>query len=584
MQQTLAPMRRTHTIAGRIIWAAFVLGLVCASLSQPANGQATRDSRGRKASSAWRQTAAARTLEEHRDRAQMTTLLERLFELDRKLEAGAETAAVALRRIEELEQRLNETEKRAADAEQSIVKLLAHQNYQPATPNAENVELDPTVPVGQEIGRPKTRIQVEESAISQTDVPSTQPGAITTDPRAARGIRFSGDFRLRTDAIFRQAPTDPLPGESPLPRAQDIRARYRLRLNLDSAINDRLSFHGQLSTGPLNDPLTADQDFTATVTRHPITISEAWVDYRPAPWVQLQGGRVREVFADGLRFLFDDDVRFNGFNESFRWTTNKSKVPISIDARAGQYIFSSPDVFVASGNKLAVSPLVSKGAAMLFHQGVLASVLWKNVSSSLGVDLQLYRNPSLIQFASTPEGVPIIVQNGLGIALSGPLPGTGNATTTPNGLVYKAPRFQIARLTYTLNLNTSSRYPIFLNFQAARNIGIALEERDALHAAIGIGRIRQRGDQSFLYLFTLKGANSLISQLTDNDLGTGSGVNIRAHHFRYTLGLARNVFFQSLFFTQRALRNSDPLTNFFVPLNAFAPRTYRFQQQLVFTF
>jgi hypothetical protein len=168
------------------------------------------------------------------------------------------------------------------------------------------------------------------------------------------------------------------------------------------------------------------------------------------------------------------------------------------------------------------------------------------------------------------------------------LTGTGTATTTPGGAIYTAPRFQIARLTYRLNHTGfkygDHEYPITFNAQVARNIGTGLRERDALLAAGQIGKATKRGDMSFLYLFAIKGANSMISQLTDDDLGTNSGVNIRASVLRFEYGLARKITFQSLLFIQRELRNSGQFPNFFVPLNAFTPRQYRFQEQILFTF
>ena len=82
----------------------------------------------------------------------------------------------------------------------------------------------------------------------------------------------------------------------------------------------------------------------------------------------------------------------------------------------------------------------------------------------------------------------------------------------------------------------------------------------------------------------IKGANSLISQLTDDDLGTGSGVNIRTHHVRFEYAIAKKVTFQSLFFFQNQLRSSGQYPNFFVPLSAFVPTSLRIQQQIVFTF
>jgi hypothetical protein len=93
----------------------------------------------------------------------------------------------------------------------------------------------------------------------------------------------------------------------------------------------------------------------------------------------------------------------------------------------------------------------------------------------------------------------------------------------------------------------------------------------------------KRGD-GFTYIYAQKGANALISQLTDDDLGTNSGVNIRTNHFRFDYGLAKKVTLQSLLFVQRELRNSGDFPNFFVPLNAFTPRQYRFQEQIVFNF
>ena len=182
----------------------------------------------------------------------------------------------------------------------------------------------------------------------------------------------------------------------------------------------------------------------------------------------------------------------------------------------------------------------------------------------------------------------MIVQGGLGITLSGPLTGTGNATTTPGGAIYSARNFQIARFTYRLNWagfkEGDHLYPVTFNVQGARNVGIGTRQRDALLAAVQVGKVTKHGDMAFIYVFSSKGANSLISQLTDDDLGTNSGVNIRTNHFRFEYGLAKKVTLQSLLFVQRELRNSGDFPSFFVPLNAFTPRQYRFQEQIVFNF
>jgi hypothetical protein len=404
-------------------------------------------------------------------------------------------------------------------------------------------------------------------------------------------VRVSGDFRLRFDGVFRRA-TDP--PDPPLAHVQNARMRYRFRLNLDTDLYPNVSFHGQLATGAVNNPLTLDQDFSAITARHPFFLNEAWIEYRPKKSVQLQAGRLQEVFADNSRFLFDDDVRFNGFNERYVASLKPNGLHLStVELRAGQYILSNPNVAVITPG----SPLARAGdiigtagrSANLFHQGLLANQTFnKRWNSQIGADIQVYRHPNQIQLASTADGVVLLVQPGLGIALSGPLPGTGTATTTPGGAMYTARGFQVARLTYRLNYAGFTRgdhaFPVTFNVQFARNVATGLNERDAMLAALQVGKITKRGDTAFLYVFAIKGANSLISQVTDDDLGTNTGVNIRTNHFRFEYGLARKVTLQTLFFLQNSLRRSGQFPNFFVPVGDFAPTTYRVQQQLVFSF
>jgi hypothetical protein len=440
----------------------------------------------------------------------------------------------------------------------------------------------------------------ETTTVANATPPAEPQATPTVEQRLAKvegqtlkigPVRISGDFRLRFDGTFRTATKPPDP---PLDHVQNARGRYRLRLNFDTDIHPNLSFHAQLATGPPNNPVSTNQDFTSLSARPPFSISEVWVEYRPTKSVQLQGGRVQNVFADNSRFLFDDDIRFNGFNEKYVASFKPNGAYLSsLELRAGQYIFTNPTVAVIAPN----SPLARAGeivgttgrAATLFHQGLLANQTFnKRWSSQIGADVQLYRHPNQIQLGSTNEGLVLLVQPGLGIVLSGPLTGTGNATTTPNGAMYTAPGFQVLRLTYRLNYAGFTRgdhaFPVTFNVQLARNIATGLNERDAMLSALQIGRITKRGDTSFLYVFSIKGANALISQLTDDDLGTGTGVNIRTHHFRFEYGITRKVTFQSLFFLQNSLRRSGQYPNFFVPVGDFAPTTYRTQQQLVFSF
>jgi hypothetical protein len=489
--------------------------------------------------------------------------------------------------------------RRIIDAQQRTIRMLAGTGSGAAAP--ESLSSKATLPAvnGADLSLRASRTETTEvaagkgSPAAQSQPPSIEDRLKKVEERVTKigPIRLSGDFRLRMDAILRGASEPPDP---PLQHAQNIRMRYRLRLNMDTDISNALSFHGQLSTGPFNNALTQDQDFTAVIARAPFLISEAWIDFHPNKTVQLQGGRVQEIFADNSRFIFDDDVRFNGFNEKFILPlSRKPERAGSIELRAGQYWFSNPNVAVIT----AGSPLAIAGdevgkigrSAMLFHQGLLWNQKFsERWSQQLGADVQVFREPNQIQLASTAAGVVFLVQPGLGVVLSGPLTGTGNATTTPGGAIYTAENFHVARITYRLT-HAGFRvgehaYPITFNLQGARNFGAEANERDAMLASVQVGRPSKFGDMAFLYVFSIKGANSIISQLTDDDLGTNTGVNLRAHYFKWELGLAKNVTLQSLVFAQRELRNSGQFPNFFVPLGAFTPRQYRFQEQILFSF
>src|SRR5262249_24515553 len=134
----------------------------------------------------------------------------------------------------------------------------------------------------------------------------------------------------------------------------------------------------------------------------------------------------------------------------------------------------------------------------LFHQGLLFNVkMGEHWTHQFGGDVQVFREPNQIQLASTANGVVFIVQGGLGVTLSGPLTGTGNATTTNGGAIYTAEDFHIGRITYRLG-HTGFKvgdhaYPVSLNLQVARNFGTDINERDAMLAAFQVGRPTKLG-------------------------------------------------------------------------------------------
>jgi len=95
---------------------------------------------------------------------------------------------------------------------------------------------------------------------------------------------------------------------------QNIRNRYRIRLNADNELSAVPLSHAA-SDRAHNNSLTYDQE--ATLARHPFSLTEAFVDFIPARNSRCARAD-EEVFADNMRFVWDDEIRFNGFKRMLK--------------------------------------------------------------------------------------------------------------------------------------------------------------------------------------------------------------------------------------------------------------------------
>src|SRR6185369_6129342 len=235
-------------------------------------------------------------------------------------------------------------------------------------------------------------------------------------------------FRLRFDTLNRPANTDFGSADNRSTPQQRDRERYRVRINIDKdlfykdgADRSLATFHVQLATDPVNNPNTMDTDFAGLATRAPISIAEAYMDFKPTKGLTLRAGRTPELYADNRQFVYDDDIRFNGFHETYRWTGKK----------------------------------------------------WSHNET---INYFAVREPNQIQLASTANGAALF-QNSpvVGATLISALGETGNATTTPGGGTYFASAFHVVRGAF--NLNHSGRmfrghnYPFQLFVQTTHNTG-----------------------------------------------------------------------------------------------------------------
>jgi len=411
------------------------------------------------------------------------------------------------------------------------------------------------------------------------------------------GFRFSGDFRVRADGILRSSNAVAGP-------QQDIRGRYRARLNFDKGIDPQLDVHFQLGSGNFENPLTDSTDFGGGAVKGPIFLSEAWLNYHPNSSLNFQVGKMPEVFQDFTRFMWSNNVRFNGVQESVGTSPGDNPLGITrIDFRAGQYILTNPNVQVlptagqcAAANPPAACIYLQAGykpgenvrAADLFDEGVFVKGrIIPGWSHYLFSNFMLYRNANQIALGSTSAGFPLLVNNQLGVTLAGPLTGTGTATTLPGGGIYTASHFQIGHLAYRITKEgmrvRGEEFPVFLDLQASRNFGTSFL-RNAWMVTFNAGQITKAGDVRFLYFYAVKDANSMISEFADTQLGTNSGVNVRTHSFRFDVGLAKFLQWQNILYIQNEISPNDPARHFYVPVPQGAATQFRVQSSLFANF
>ena len=226
--------------------------------------------------------------------------------------------------------------------------------------------------------------------------------------------------------------------------------------------------------------------------------------------------------------------------------------------------------------------------AELFHPGfVIYGDLKPGWHHQFQADLQWYRNQNQIALAATTAGAPLVTGATYGFSSILPVPGTGTATTTKNGAMFTAPRFQVAQLKYRIGYEgwkfRDHGMPAYIEFHAARNVGTGFLNNAAMGLA-NLGEVKKTGDVRLLYAYGIKEGNSMISEVTDDYLGTNTGVNMRTHEIRVDVGLTRFLAWQNLFFIQNEISGNDPARNFYVTIPAGAATQYRLQSQLQFKF
>ncbi|MBF0215908.1 MAG: putative porin [Candidatus Omnitrophica bacterium] len=134
-------------------------------------------------------------------------------------------------------------------------------------------------------------------------------GKSESSPKWAQNVKVKGDIRYRYQAEKRKGTnTDTDTG---LTNSRE-RHRVRARLGVDAKVNQQLNGHFGIASGSDTDPRSTNQTLQDSFAKKPLWIDYAYVDYTPANWATLYGGRMKNVLWEPGDMMWDTDINPEG--------------------------------------------------------------------------------------------------------------------------------------------------------------------------------------------------------------------------------------------------------------------------------
>jgi Putative porin len=115
-------------------------------------------------------------------------------------------------------------------------------------------------------------------------------------------FQLSGDLRLRYQYEEDEDETE---------TTERHRGRFRYRLNIDANILENLKVGFGIASGG-DDPRSTNQSFQDSFSHKGIRIDLAFAEYKPMPWFELIGGKMKNPLWTPSDLLWDSDIRPEG--------------------------------------------------------------------------------------------------------------------------------------------------------------------------------------------------------------------------------------------------------------------------------
>lgn len=358
-------------------------------------------------------------------------------------------------------------------------------------------------------------------------------GKYSSLPAWVQNTKLKGDFRLRYQYNHSKTVAEQT--------SERHRGRIRLRLGLDSKVNEKLSVGIGLATGLSDETQSSsttfkadtirstNQSFDNTFSKHSINLDYAYAKYLATPWLTLFGGKVllKDALWEPGDLMWDTDITPEGVTFDF----NKKIAGIDSWLKTGFFVLEEDS---SSGDDPWLVHL-QPGVNMPLVEGV-------SLKTALAFDY---------------FGVGGTTLNGSGKSNS--WYSSGETVSPKKDVINILPALELKIVEPFKALDIS-----FLNIPTLKFFGEYVRnlEKDSkpddnksgymLGFTFGADKVAQWGDWQATYNFARLEKDAILDVLPDSDR-YGGKTDMRAHEFKITYGLGKNTSFDLDIYRAQAL-------------------------------
>lgn len=397
-----------------------------------------------------------------------------------------------------------------------------------------DILLDKLVEKGILTGAEAQQVKIETKETIKKEIAQAKSESL---PSWIQTMKLKGDFRLR----YQMNRAD---------RLNNIyqyrhRGRFRLRLGLETKINDKLKVAAGLATGSTTAG-TADaarstnQSFQDAFAKKPVAWDYAYAEYTPFSWVSVIAGKMKNPLWEPTDMLWDTDIN----PEGGVFKLSKRVVPdLELFGTAGAFILdeisgdsADPMMYIAqAGGQYNLGSKASLKGTFSYYN--FSNVKHRNIEGA-SYDTGA-TTPGTIAFGNTRENV-VPGANTARLAY-------GYTTLTP------AAEFTVKKPLEFLGVSFLDIPQVKLFGEYVQNP--LVERANTGYSAgfqFGAEKIERFGDWDFKYNYVMLGRDAIPDFMPDSDRYEGS-THIRSHEAILNFGLGPNTYLTGNYYYSRRI-------------------------------